>query len=116
MPKIAIRFYLDPLDEVIEVLDLNTNFRYGGAAYVECENRVEILSLFICEEYRGKGIGTALMQFVLEYFRKEIRLGVLNENKDAQRFYTRLGFKYLRRIRTGEAHFLIKERKEDTCG
>ena len=52
--------------------------------------------LYVKPEYRGKGIGRALMQKVEEFFRQNnceyISISVLAFNKDAAALYERLGF------------------------
>lgn len=51
----------------------------------------------VSEDYRAKGVGTALFQALVEYAKshdyKRIRLDVIDTNPDARRLYERLGFK-----------------------
>ncbi len=53
--------------------------------------------LVVHKDYRNRGIGSALMERILEYFRgkglKKAELWVGDENLVARRFYERLGFK-----------------------
>ena len=95
-------------EDAILLWDLHTKIILGGAAYIECEKVIEIIALHIDEGSRNNGYGTQLMRLIQSHFQKDIGLGVLAENKDAQRFYERLGFKFVRRIRTGPALYLIK--------
>jgi len=50
----------------------------------------------VSEEHRGKGIGTALFDALMEYAKshdyQRIRLDVIDTNPDARRLYERLGF------------------------
>ena len=56
----------------------------------------EVLELAVKAEYRGKGIGTMLMNKLEEYFRENncniLGVGVLAPNKDAHRLYSKLGY------------------------
>lgn len=57
----------------------------------------EVLELVVKAGYRGKGIGTMLMNKLEEYFRENncsiLGVGVLAPNKDAHRLYVKLGYK-----------------------
>ena len=56
----------------------------------------EVLELAVKAGYRGKGIGTMLMNKLIEYFRENnctiLGVGVLAPNKDAHRLYSKLGY------------------------
>ncbi len=55
-----------------------------------------ILELQLVPEAQGRGIGTAIVQMVIENARKEclpVRLSVVPANERAQRLYERLGFR-----------------------
>jgi ribosomal protein S18 acetylase RimI-like enzyme len=111
---IAVRIILDPLDEVVQIVDLHTGHCYGGMAYVECQDKIDIMGFDIGPDFRNRGLGTQLMNFIFDYFKgKDIKLGVLNQNHAAQRFYERMGFKFLRGLRTADhgAFYMLKENK-----
>lgn len=64
----------------------------------------ELLSLYILQEYRGKGIGQKVMGFLKEEFGKfGMRLWVLEKNIRARRFYEMNGFRD-----TGEARTISR--------
>jgi ribosomal protein S18 acetylase RimI-like enzyme len=53
-----------------------------------------ISNLFVLEQYRRQGIGTALLQSAISYADKnEIRLSVNRRNTAARRIYRKLGFR-----------------------
>jgi ribosomal protein S18 acetylase RimI-like enzyme len=56
----------------------------------------EVLELVVKAGYRGKGIGTMLMNKLEEYFQENncniLGVGVLAPNKDAHRLYSKLGY------------------------
>ena len=57
----------------------------------------EVLELVVKSEYRGNGVGTMLMNKLLEYFKKNnctiSGVGVLVPNRKAHRLYCELGYK-----------------------
>lgn len=57
----------------------------------------EVLELVVKAEYRGRGIGTMLMNKLEEYFKENhcniAGVGVLVPNKNAHRLYSTLGYK-----------------------
>jgi [ribosomal protein S18]-alanine N-acetyltransferase len=76
-----------------------------------------IKSVLIAEEYRGKGVGVKLMEYVENYFRKEschIFLCVSSFNTDAQAFYKRIGYtqcgEFKEYIIEGASEFLMYKR------
>jgi ribosomal protein S18 acetylase RimI-like enzyme len=64
------------------------DFFHGG-------NILNIQNLYVIPDLRGHGIGTALMDKIIEIAKKEkvtdIHVEVLEENVEAQEFYTKLG-------------------------
>ncbi|MCR4405892.1 MAG: GNAT family N-acetyltransferase [Anaerolineae bacterium] len=64
----------------------------------------EIGSLVVAENYRGCGIGTALITTLLEAARmhgaQAVEIGVQPDNEDACALYTRLGFVPHRQVET----------------
>ncbi|MDI6800217.1 MAG: GNAT family N-acetyltransferase [Actinomycetota bacterium] len=67
------------------------------------EWRIEALA--VKDGFRGRGIGTALLEAVIESARsqgvKVIKLEVVDTNEGAQKLYERLGFKKVRSLKTG---------------
>ena len=64
--------------------------------------------ILIKTEYRGRGIGTSLIQGFIADARarnRRLRLRVLQENHGARRFYEHLGFEKLRPL---EHHYLME--------
>ena len=79
--------------------------REDSEAYcIKNETAVELQRIYIVERVFGRGIGEILLNYCLETARrrgfKTLWLGVWEENKRAQRFYEKHGFK-----RVGELHF-----------
>lgn len=60
-------------------------------------NYAEITELFVKEEYRGQGVGTALMTCAEDYFKtqnvKGYQLFTGKDNTSAQSFYEKMGYK-----------------------
>lgn len=58
--------------------------------------RVEIAAIVVAENFRGKGVGKALIQEVEKWSREKsvqkLRLGSRIQRTDAHQFYQRLGF------------------------
>ena len=87
--------------EKVEISDTDAVYNYMDGekilGYVEIrlvDGVIDIMNLFVNEENRKVGIGTALMNEVIEkedYNR--IMLEVNENNNEAIRLYTRLGFK-----------------------
>ncbi len=65
--------------------------------------RISVLA--VDEQFRGQGIGTRLIQHVLEFAKVNdflaVRLEVVDTNPSAKRLYERLGFKAVRSIHLG---------------
>jgi ribosomal protein S18 acetylase RimI-like enzyme len=84
---------------------LSENADAGGYGFVD--NETPELSLAISEDYRGAGIGTALMKALLQELNllgyKKISLSVVKANRAAT-LYRRLGFKV---IKEQETDFLM---------
>jgi ribosomal-protein-alanine N-acetyltransferase len=78
----------------------------------------EIISLAVAPNWRKKGIGKALTEFLINHFRgkkiKEIFLHVRTKNEVATSFYQNLGFEVSKTIKNyyrngDDAHFMKKE-------
>jgi len=95
-----------------------------GYAIGEMRNRVpakrvgEFVSLAVKPEFRKKGIGRELTNFLINLFEKEgvknISLNVRAENKIAISFYKNLGFKIVKRVkkyyRNGDDAYIMNEK------
>ena len=61
---------------------------------------VTIVNLFVEDNHRGSGMGTALMSYVADWGRSHgvsaMRLDVIADNQLALKYYERLGFKTMR--------------------
>jgi len=87
--------------EKVEISDTDSVYNYMDGekilGYVEIrlvDGVIDIMNLFVNEENRKKGIGTALMNEVIEKEdHNRIMLEVNEKNNEAIRLYTRLGFK-----------------------
>jgi ribosomal protein S18 acetylase RimI-like enzyme len=69
--------------------------RAGFFMIVSCDSDREIHTLCIAPEHQRRGLGTAVMQGILDDARehhRDIVLSVLKVNVKAQSFYKRLGF------------------------
>lgn len=88
--------------------------------YTICRSRngfAEIISLAVDPDWREKGIGTKLINFLINHFKergfKKIILHVRTENKKAIVFYQSLGFKILNIIENyysnGKDSYLMKK-------
>ncbi len=77
--------------------DTNHNVIVGYCVSTITENgEGEIDSIFLDQNYRGKGIGEALMERALNWFAEnnvqDIKIGVVFGNDDVLSFYERFGF------------------------
>ena len=61
----------------------------------------EIISIYISPDKLRKGIGSQLINFALDKLdnKKEIKLTVMNTNKNARKFYETHGFKFSGKIK-----------------
>lgn len=75
-------------------------------------------TLCVDPDFQGKGIGSALIQYVEGYARHKgyprVSLVVENENEGANRLYSRLGYKEMKTITIGghEFGYMVKEIEE----
>ena len=90
-----------------------------GTASVErvrnAQSHAGVFGIVILEKFTGKGLGTMLMNKIIQLAKKElkveiIKLGVFGNNKRAQNLYTKLGFKETGRIKNG---IKVKGRYQD---
>jgi len=81
------------------------------------DGQVEIISLAVKPDFRHKGIGRKLTNFLIDHFQgkdiKEIFLCVRTKNKIGISFYQNLGFKILKTIknyyRNGDNGYLMRK-------
>jgi len=61
------------------------------------QHEVLVESLAVTERHRGKGIGSRLVAYIINYAQangcKQVRLAVVGSNKGARRLYEKIGFK-----------------------
>ena len=95
---------LDHEDCLLKAFALCEDAEQIGYAYVTefyaCETAgtcVMIEEVFIAEEFRGRGYGTAFFKWLAEAFPEaaRFRLEIADANERALKLYQRLGFKFL---------------------
>lgn len=68
----------------------------GYGQVVRWGDKAEISDLIVAESLRGHGLGTQIINHLIESARhlniKALEIGVLDQNQDARRLYQRLGF------------------------
>lgn len=82
----------------------------GGTKKRNCH--VAVLGISVREEWRGQGIGRALMKYITLWAKnaelKKLRLCVIDRNRQAYKLYQRMGFKkegfFKREIRIGQRY------------
>lgn len=93
--------YNNSLEYQIMSIDNNSFIIFGPRFSLDC---FYIYELFIAEEARGKGYGTALLNYAIEYFRKmqkygfdleNLQLDVDKENYSALEFYKKNEFEII---------------------
>jgi ribosomal-protein-alanine N-acetyltransferase len=81
------------------VLHRPENKVVGYIIYWHIKDDVQVNNIAVHPEFRGKGIGTALMKHVMEKVRRAgvtfVNLEVRTSNTSAQSLYTKLGFEVL---------------------
>ena len=72
----------------------------GIVKLVSNGNELEIASIYILEEYRGRGFGRKVLEYIFsEYKDNKIYLWVLEANLNARIFYEKCGFKLTDKVR-----------------
>lgn len=80
-------------DLVCEYQNIIVNKKIIGSILIKnIENGILIDEIFLEEEYRGKGIGTAVINDVVSFYQKNIFLWVYKDNVKAVNLYKKLGF------------------------
>jgi diamine N-acetyltransferase len=69
---------------------------YSGFPVMKQWKTMELKRIYVLKEYHGQGIAQALMEFLIDWCKKEnyqaIYLGVWEHNIRAQKFYAKYGF------------------------
>lgn len=86
--------------------------RYGD---VEKSRHVRVLGMLVVDGYRGRGIGTKLVAYALDWARahegvEKVALGVFSNNERAFRLYEKFGFKV---EGVKKKHYYIAGKHED---
>lgn len=68
--------------------------------------RMELDDLYILPEYRGRGIGTAVMEKCCAETEKPVYLYVFRRNEGAVRLYRRLGFEIVQEV--GSSRYIMQ--------
>jgi ribosomal protein S18 acetylase RimI-like enzyme len=122
-------FYKDVVKAKNETLNkyaYHNGFVIGAiCCRVQDDSKIYIMTLGVLPSYRGRNVGTKLVQSVIDYAIteeaqkegiKEISLHVQINNEDAMKFYGRLGFQkgdmvenYYKRIDPPHCYILRKE-------
>lgn len=71
-------------------------FENGDPDYTICNQRIYLSRLIVKKEYRNQGIGSAIINYLVEYVKelgyKEFSVGVDVNNTGARKLYDRHGF------------------------
>ncbi|MEG0502057.1 MAG: GNAT family N-acetyltransferase [Cellulosilyticaceae bacterium] len=84
-------------DKEIGVLELN-----------ELAQRIDVVELEILPEYQRKGIGTQILQDIIDEYTEKgthVGIGCFKINRDAKRLYERLGFSLIKETNT---HYVLE--------
>jgi len=103
------------------VINQNPSSGYENVNWKVSAKNSEVIiihALGVLLEYQGKGIAMQMVNYVINYCKdknmKAIRLDVLEQNRPAQKLYTKMGFVFLDKIQlfyedTGLTDFLLYE-------
>lgn len=91
-PKIVFYDYINKLFFVAE-----ENKKIVGYVIADYERNL-VVSIAVHPEYRNKGYGKKLMNYVLKLMKGEVFLQVRKSNKIAISFYQKIGFKKIKEI------------------
>lgn len=95
--KYYIGFYLD--DTLVAIMDYIDGYP---------NNETYWIGLFILDiNYQGLGIGTKIMNTFIELSDKNIQLGCLSNNKEGLAFWSKFGFKEIRKAHNKEKDWNI---------
>ncbi len=103
--EVAWRAWLDRPTGTLVVASMDGLPVGLAGGYIEDAGHVELVSMWVRPEARGRGIGAALVMELARWAREQaapaIRLWVTRDNEVAERLYSRQGF-----VRTGETQRL----------
>ena len=116
-------FVLEEEGEILASVILNheANESYqlvNWSREVSDEKVLIIHVLAVSPKYTGKGLGTKMMQYILDYAKKikmqAVRLDVISNNSSAEHLYQKMGFQFVQTQRlyyevTGEKDFKLYE-------
>ena len=85
--------------------------KMAGYTFIwDTDKSVVWFGIAVADEWHGKGVGTKLIRFVIDYCKENgyhgILLSTLYENKSAQRLYEKNGFEKIGKHRDGEKEYL----------
>ena len=85
---------INPFSKKIEYIE--NNISIGYLEYSLIYDRIEIDNILVKEEFRNKGIGTKLLEYLIEYSKENkienITLEVRISNTIARNLYKKMGF------------------------
>ncbi len=92
--------------------DLLISFILGDLFNIEKKSEYEILLIYVCKNFRNKGLGTELLNKIKENNNhlKKIYLEVSKENIEGVSFYKKMNFK---ENYTRKNYFLLNNKKVD---
>ena len=105
----------NPFSKKIEYIE--NNISIGYLEYSLIYDRIEIDNIFVEKEHRGKGIGTKLLEYIINYSKNNkiinITLEVRASNTIAQNLYKKKGFieVAIRKYYYGDEDALLMEKK-----
>ena len=105
----------NPFSQKIEYIE-NT-ISLGYLEYSLIYDRIEIDNIFVSEEKRGNGIGTKLLEYLINYAKENkiinITLEVRTSNSIARHLYQKLGFDEvaIRKYYYGDEDAILMEKK-----
>ena len=105
----------NPFSKKIEYIE--NNISIGYLEYSIIYERMEIDNIFVSEEYRNQGIGTKLLEYLIEYAKENkivnITLEVRTSNNIAKKLYKKMGFNEvaIRKYYYGDEDALLMEKQ-----
>lgn len=80
-------------EELLYVCEVHNKIVGYALCYLNDYNDIHIADISLLPEYRGKGYGTSIMQFIMDDCENSLALEVETENTKAFELYKKLGFK-----------------------
>lgn len=107
------------LASVILNNEANESYRLVNWSREVSDEKVLIIHvLAVSPKHAGKGLGTKMMQYILDYAKETgmqaVRMDVISNNSSAERLYQKIGFQFVQTQRlyyevTGEKDFNLYE-------